>query len=83
MHHSQDDEDDPFDIIIQHGEEVFVVEVKTILDDKLVDHFVENLLNLKTIFPEYSDAKVYGAVAYIVSDANAPPIRRKKKALYL
>ena len=60
-----------FDIIAHNGAEIVVVEVKTTLDTRKVDHFIEKLKEFKIVFPEYASKKLYGAVAYIVSDGGS------------
>ena len=54
-----------FDIIAINGDEIVVVEVKTTLKKKDVDHFTNKLKDFKNIFHEYTDKKVLGAVAYL------------------
>ena len=54
-----------FDIIAVNGDEVVVVEVKTTLKKKDVDHFTGKLKDFKKIFHEYTDKKVLAAVAYL------------------
>ncbi|RME15932.1 MAG: hypothetical protein D6799_05450 [Bacteroidetes bacterium] len=54
-----------FDIIAENGDEVVVVEVKTSLSQKDIDHFIDKLKKFHLIFPEYKNRKIYGAVAYI------------------
>ena len=68
-----------FDIIAHNGEEIIVVEVKTTLNVKEVNHFIEKLKCFKEIFPEYADKKIYGAVAYIVADARSDKYSENKK----
>ena len=60
-----------FDIIAHNGAEIVVVEVKTTLDTRKVDHFIKKLKEFKIVFPEYASKKLYGAVAYIVSDGGS------------
>ena len=60
-----------FDLIAINGEEIVVVEVKTTLKIDDVDLFVTNLKNFKKHFPEHSDKKIYGAVAYLTTESEA------------
>ena len=54
-----------FDIIAVNGREVVIVEVKTTLRLRDLDHFTEKLKMFKKVWPEYRDKKIYGAVAYL------------------
>ena len=72
-----------FDIIVHNGAEIIVVEVKTTLDVKKVDHFIGKLTDFKKIFPEYADKKIYGAVAYIVADSGSDKYSENKKLFVL
>ncbi len=54
-----------FDIIATNGGEVVVVEVKTTLRMKDVDHFINKLTLFKKIFSHYANKKIYGAIAYL------------------
>ena len=54
------------DIVAVNGEEIIVVEVKTTLRVEDIRSFInKNLKRIRTMFPEYSDKKVYGAIAYL------------------
>ena len=68
-----------FDIIVHNGEEIIAVEVKTVLDVKKVDHFIEKLKMLKKVFPEYTDKRLYGAVAYLRADSESDEYSKSKK----
>ena len=57
-----------FDIIAHDGDAIVVVEVKTTLRVQHVKQFVKKLAQVRTWLREYSDYKVYGAVAYLRSD---------------
>ena len=54
-----------FDIIAHNGDEIVIVEVKTTLRVKHVNQFINQLERVKIWLPEYSDFKVYGAVAFL------------------
>ena len=74
-----DDKQYEFDIIVHNGDEIIVVEVKTTLDVGKVKHFVEKLKCFKKVFPEYSDKKVYGAVAFIIADSGSDKYSENQK----
>ena len=61
-----------FDIIAVNGEEVVAVEVKTTLTPDKVKYFLESLKDFRKYFPDYKSKTVYGAVAYLKSDSEAP-----------
>ncbi len=54
-----------FDIVLENGNEVVIIEVKTDMTVKKIDHFLETLSKIKTYLPRYADKKIYGAVAGI------------------
>ena len=60
-----------FDILAVNGDEVVAVEVKTTLTPEKVSHFVSALEQFKRYFRYYGDMRVYGAVAYLRSEAQA------------
>ncbi len=70
------------DIIAVNGREVVVVEVKTTLKLKHLDHFIEKLGMFKDIFPEYKDKIVYGAIAYLKADEGSHH-RAEKEGLFV
>ena len=70
-----------FDIIVHNGSEIIVVEVKTTLDVKKVDHFIEKLKDFKMVFTEYADKKIYGAVAFIIADSESDKYSENKKTI--
>lgn len=53
------------DIIVENGDVVIPVEVKTSLSVKDVDQFIEKLALFKKVFSEYKKRKVYGAIAFL------------------
>lgn len=53
------------DIVVEDGEVVIPVEVKTSLSVRDVDEFVEKLKVFREVFPEYRGCKVYGAIAFL------------------
>ena len=55
-----------FDIIAINGKEVVVVEVKATLDPSDVDQFSENMKRFKTLWPEFKDRTIYGAMAFLM-----------------
>ena len=52
-------------LVAANGDAVVVVEVKTILLLKNIDHFIEKLKKFKTYFPEYKKRTVYGGMAFM------------------
>ena len=60
-----------FDILAVNGAEIVVVEVKTTLRPSDVSYFLEALKGFKKYCPQYQSHAVYGAVAYLRSDAKA------------
>ena len=59
-----------FDILAENGEEVVVVEVKTTLRAEDVGQFLEKLGRFTVYAPGYRGKKIYGAVAYLKTDAS-------------
>ena len=59
-----------FDILAENGEEVVVVEVKTTLRAEDVGQFLEKLGRFTVYAPGYQGKKIYGAVAYLKTDAS-------------
>ena len=61
-----------FDIIVVNGKEVVLVEVKTTLNHKNVQQFLDqHLKDFKRYFLEYKKHTLYGAVAYLKSEDKA------------
>ncbi len=56
------------DILAFNGREVVVVEVKTTLKVKDVDHFLAILRRIDQLLPDHVDRTKYGAVAYLKAD---------------
>ena len=71
-----------FDLLAVNGDEVVVVEVKTTLKVKDVDHFLNKLGDFKELVSYHKDKKVYGAVAYLKSDEFSN-IYAEKKGLFV
>ncbi len=59
-----------FDILAINGEEVVVVEVKTTLRPEDVAHFLEKLARFTEYEPVWKGKKIFGAVAYLKTDAS-------------
>ncbi|MDE0092668.1 MAG: hypothetical protein OXN83_05245 [Oligoflexia bacterium] len=55
-----------FDIIAVNGREVVVVEVKATLDPSDVYEFKEDIEKFKTIWPDFKEKTVYGAMASLM-----------------
>ncbi len=73
----RDGVDYEFDIIAINGTEIVIVEVKTTLRPEDVRDFLKKLKHAKTWMPEYSDKKIYGAVAFISEDAGTAAMAEK------
>ena len=58
-----------FDILAINGEEVVVVEVKTTLRSEDVTHFLGKLARFTEYEPVWKGKKIFGAVAYLKTDA--------------
>ena len=58
------------DIVAANGAEVVVVEVKTTLRSEDVTVFLDKLSQFVEWSPEYRERRIYGAVAYLKSDAS-------------
>ena len=71
-----------FGIIAVSKDELVVVEVKTSLKPGDVDYFLEKMQDFKKLCPEYTNWKVYGAVAYIRALLGAD-IYSEKKGLFV
>ena len=67
-----------FDIVVANGTEVVVVEVKTTLEIKDVDYFLENLKDFKKYFPKYETETIYGAMAYLNVEKKADELAEEK-----
>ena len=59
------------DIVAINGKEVVLVEVKTTLKVKDIEHFTKKLNIFTTWRPEYKGKKIYGAIAYLRADENS------------
>lgn len=71
-------EDFEFDIIAINGSEIVVVEVKTTLKLKNVDHFIAKLQRFTYFIPEHKDKKIYGAVAYLKANESSDSYSEKQ-----
>ena len=59
------------DILAANGDEVVVVEVKTTLKVRHVNHLIELLREFTELVPAYASGRVYGAVAYLKADESS------------
>ena len=66
------------DILAINGEEIVAIEVKTTLRPEDIADFEDKLKVLKLWMRHYADKKVYGAVAYIRSDAGSAKLAAKR-----
>ena len=60
-----------FDIVVVNAAEAVAVEVKTLLTPDKVKYFLSAMEDFKRYFPDYRRKAVYGAVAYLRSEAQA------------
>ena len=70
------------DILAANGAEVVVVEVKTTLKVRDVDHFLQTLRHFHRLMPEYGDKLAYGAAAYLKADEGAA-VYAEKQGLFV
>ena len=75
-------QDFEIDIQAKNGIEVVFVEVKTTLTPEHVEKYIQKLGMIKTVFPEYAQNKVYGAVAFLRSESDAH-LRAERKGLFV
>lgn len=71
-----------FDIVAANGEEIVVVEVKTTLHVNDVQHFLSNMKIFRNLRSEYSDKKIYAAIAYIKVEEKAD-VYAESKGLFV
>ena len=68
-----------FDIIAVNGTEIVIVEVKATLDPSDVDKFKKNIEKFKSLWPEFKEKTVYGAVAFLIrSNRQAESLAEKQ-----
>ena len=67
-----------FNIIAIAGNEIVIVEVKTTLRPGDIRDFLKKLKQAKNWMPEYSDKKVYGAVAFLTEDSGTSSLAERK-----
>jgi len=67
-----------FNIIAIAGNEIVIVEVKTTLRPGDIRDFLKKLKQAKNWMPEYSDKKIYGAVAFLTEDAGISSLAERK-----
>ena len=53
------------DILAENNTEIVAIEVKSFLEARDVKRFIKTLTKFKTVFPKYSNHKLYGAMAGI------------------
>lgn len=70
------------DIVAINGKEVVLVEVKTTLKVKDIEHFTKKLNIFTTWRPEYKGKKVYGAIAYLKADESSAK-RAERQGLFV
>ena len=60
-----------YDLIAVNGSEIVIFEIKTTLSAENLNTFVKKLIKFRGHFPEYSDKKIYGGIAYMRADRNS------------
>lgn len=75
--------DTEYDIIAINGKEVVVVEVKATLDPSDVEEFVKNMERFTSIWPDFKDRTVYGAMAFLVKSNRKAEILAEKKGFFV
>ena len=68
-----------FDLIACNGTETVVIEVKTTLKVRDVDHFLNSMKLFRTAMPRFQNDIIYGGVAYIHVAEAADTYAQKKK----
>ncbi|MGI9256372.1 MAG: hypothetical protein ACR2PY_05505 [Salinispira sp.] len=68
-----------FDLIACNGTETVVIEVKTTLRVRDVDHFLNSMKLFRTAMPRFQNDIIYGGVAYIHVAEAADTYAQKKK----
>ena len=71
-----------FDIVAIDGKELVVVEVKTTMKIKHVDHFIQKLERFTKLRPRFKGYNVYGAMAYLKADEDSD-IYTEKNGLFV
>jgi len=71
-----------FDILAVNGTEVVAVEVKTVLTPEKVNYFLKAMEDFKKYFSDYKSKNIYGAAAYLRSDAEAH-LYAERKGLFV
>ena len=66
------------DIIAVNNDALVAVEVKSTLNTKDVNNFLEKLQNFTMFFPQFKNYKVYGAVAYLKVTQSADKFAMKQ-----
>jgi len=57
-----------YDIILYNHFKILIIEVKYNFKKKNLQEYYKNLKNFKSLFPNYKEYKVYGAIAFMTSD---------------
>ena len=70
------------DILASNSDEAVVVEVKTTLKVRDIDHFVALLNDFSDLAPQYRNMRVYGAVAYLKAD-QASDVYAERQGLFV
>ncbi|MCB1190769.1 MAG: hypothetical protein H7A23_11250 [Leptospiraceae bacterium] len=75
-------QDFEIDIVAKNGIEVVFVEIKTTLTPEDVEHFFKKLQIIKSVFSEYTNNTVYGAMAFLRSESDAA-LRAERKGMFV
>ena len=75
-------QDFEIDIVAKNGIEVVFVEIKTTLTPEDVEHFFKKLQIIKSVFSEYTNNTVYGAIAFLRSESDAA-LRAERKGMFV
>ncbi len=78
----KDGEQFEFDIIAHNGNEIVVIEVKTILRVRDVNKHIERLKKVKLWLSEYQHHRILGSVAYLQADEESE-IFAERKGLFV
>ena len=72
-----------FDIVAVNGKEIVVVEVKATLDPFDVNKFKKNMKKFKTLWPEFKEKTVYGAMAFLIKSKRQAESLAEKEGFFV
>ncbi len=76
-------DDTEFDIIAINGKEAVVLEMKAILDPSDVDEFEEDISRFKTLWPEFKDKTIYGALGFLMKASRQANEMAQKRGFFV